>query len=74
MKHDYTEIGFSGDIKPCPFCGTPAYLNNYEAEENYHRKVVMCSNEDCPMDTPPNGFYRSTKIEAVETWNMRFYG
>ena len=62
------------EIKPCPFCGSAGELNSYEKSFGYARKVVCCSNEDCPMDLPPEGFYASTKKEALEIWNKRHSG
>lgn len=68
----YTEITCD-NVKPCPFCGSHAYLNDYEQPEGYHRKVVICGSMtlQCPMEMPTNGFYRATKREALEIWNTR---
>jgi len=71
---NYTEIDTDKDIRPCPFCGSEAYLNNYEQPKGCHRKIVMCGHIDCPMSIPPDGFLRATKKEALEIWNKRHSG
>ena len=58
------------EIKLCPFCGSAGELNSYERGE-YASKLVCCSNDECPLDLPPEGFYASTKKEALEIWNKR---
>lgn len=59
-------------IKPCPFCGAAADIYDYKfSETSFFKKVVCCSNEDCPMDMPSEGFYRPTKREALAEWNRR---
>lgn len=71
--------GWDRKLELCPFCGSPAEMWEYEPIPGTYQKVAMCSNngdenndvEPCPMDMPPEGFYRSTKADAAEIWNRR---
>jgi len=75
----YRKIETKESLKPCPFCGAPAELWEFEPTPDYFQKVVMCSNsgdeeenqEGCPMDMPPSGFYCETKRSAISIWNAR---
>ena len=71
MMENYIEIRHNFKIKACPFCGSCGELNSYETSSEDVKKVVCCSNEKCPMDLPPYGFYAATKMEAVAIWNER---
>ena len=55
----------------CPFCGSEGQLWEYEPEPENFQKVVMCSDEECPMYMPPEGFYFAMKSDAIDAWNTR---
>ena len=74
--------GWDATLEPCPFCGSPAEMWEYEPSPNHYQKVVMCSNNgeaeeyegerlECPMYMPSDGFYKATKNEARNIWNTR---
>lgn len=69
-KGNFILVKTQHHIEDCPFCGSPGELVSYEVGE-YAQKVVCCSNSECGMDLPPDGFYSSTKKEALEKWNKR---
>ena len=46
------------ELKPCPFCGGEAELDEYCG-----KYVVFCKNASCS--------WRKTKAEAIEAWNTR---
>jgi|GEM_PF-2300969 len=80
MKEEFKKIGDETHyhMERCPFCGNQAELWEHQLNESAYRKVVMCSNggdglndEGCPMYMPPEGFYRATKTDALNAWNMR---
>ena len=83
VREMYKKLETSKHIEPCPFCGYPAELWEYEPVPGHFQKVVMCTNLDnqgededkddcgCPMYMPPNGFYKATKREAILIWNNR---
>jgi len=54
------------ELKPCPFCGSPAKMESDEEEWGF---AVSCSNTDCPVDATT--YARSTAEEATEAWNTR---
>ena len=47
------------ELKPCPFCGGEAELDEYCG-----KYVVFCKNASCS--------WRKTKAEAIEAWNARY--
>lgn len=55
------------ELKPCPFCGSPAEHYPDGDMEGYQ---IMCSNDmgKCPMTT---WFGWSTAEEAENNWNRR---
>ena len=82
MRELYTKIdGYDDQIKPCPFCGSPAELWEYSPIDLVYKKVVMCTNssdenaeppkEGCPLYMSAGEFHKSTKIEAINAWNKR---
>ena len=69
-------------IRPCPVCGSAGELWQYENRANAtFQKAVMCTNGDaigpqdgefnvgCLLYMPPDQFYQSRIIEAVNYWN-----
>lgn len=80
---DYTHIptpeGIALDL--CPCCGSKADVWQYIEEDESASKAAMCTNgaafgpqdgaadEGCPLNMPPQGFYRATIREAVAYWN-----
>jgi len=63
-------------LPECPFCGSDLELWEYCPEENYATKVVCCSNSgdeeneiyECPLYMPSEGFYKSTKRDAIAVY------
>lgn len=54
------------EIKPCPFCGSPAdMIPEYGANVGFYS--VVCSNHDCLVRTPA----WCSKKTAIEMWNTR---
>lgn len=53
------------NLKPCPFCGSPATWNKY-----YSGGTVECTNKDCKVKTP----YCPNEYNAVYRWNRRVLG
>lgn len=77
-KSEFTKIEGNHSLKPCPFCGHDAELWDHEISEGIFVKVAMCTNsgdgfgyQNCPMYMPNEGFYKSTKREAITIWNTR---
>ncbi len=55
----------SEELKPCPFCGKPAYMADHDCGW-----MVECINEKChiqPMTR--DAFHR--EAEAIKAWNTR---
>ena len=77
MSEEYLQLTTKEDLKPCPYCGCATEL--WQHQFGAITKVVMCSNagdedkgvEPCPMHMPPEGFYMSTKREAIAVANKR---
>lgn len=64
----------SEQLKPCPFCGSPARLNRSKGESLWsHDQVewtqVQCTNEDCGVATENR--CEGWEPEPVESWNTR---
>lgn len=55
------------DLKPCPFCGSPATL--YEFGDCHPRYVVYCDNDHCMFSGELLAIYKENI--AVEKWNTR---
>jgi hypothetical protein len=75
-KEEFTKIeGWDATLEPCPFCGSKAELWERQTGDHVFQKVACCTKGDdgdeCPMYLPSEGFYKSTKIEARNIWNMR---
>lgn len=66
-------------LLPCPFCGSPAELNEF-IDIGATSKLVSCSNggefedDECVMYLPSNAAYKATKREAIAVWNTRAPG
>ena len=58
----------SDELKPCPFCGAKAWLNDYEAKFG-----DMTVQSRCPQCTfcGCNLGYFPTKAKAIAAWNRR---
>lgn len=56
------------ELKPCPFCGAPATMEEIEFAGNI-RKSAGCTTEFC-MGYQSSQTY-STHKEAIEAWNKR---
>lgn len=54
------------ELKPCPFCGSPAHIVEhkfYKLDSNYEVKCMICNaRTDSWFDTPK---------DAAEFWNRR---
>lgn len=79
-KEDFKKIeGYDATLEPCPFCGSPAELWEITHTKETANKFGACTNagdeinddEGCPMYMPNDGFYKATKVEAVNEWNKR---
>ena len=57
------------ELKPCPFCGGEAKLQDTTYGNNISAYVVRCKNIDC--DIRPATSYFRLKKEAIERWNRR---
>lgn len=80
---DYTSIPTPEGVTfaACPCCGSTPSLWQYIENDESASKAVMCDNgtafgpqsgltdEGCPLNMPPQGFYRATIREAVNYWN-----
>lgn len=68
-------------LHECPVCGADPELWQYSKSETAPtNKAVMCSNgtafgpqdglanEGCPLNMPPDDFYKATIREAVKFW------
>lgn len=58
-------------LKPCPFCGDEAILENciHGTLSNWHFWSVSCTAKSC--DIHPCAGYFNSKQEAIEAWNRR---
>lgn len=66
------------DLLPCPFCGSPAELNEFHDGTKYVTKIVSCTNsgnfgetDECIMYFPSQVAFKATKREAIAVWNNR---
>lgn len=83
VKELYRRIeGKDALLERCPVCGAVAELWRYsEYKDSPSHPVVMCSNgekfgpqegftnEGCLLYMPPEVFYQSREIEAINYWN-----
>jgi len=67
------------ELKPCPFCGSPAELDDYSIYDRWGRVgvrqsqiYIRCSNQDCPVRPETWGYKR--KGWAIRGWNKRVDG
>lgn len=61
----------NNQLKPCPFCGSTAYLYETQCTDQGWSWGVSCKNNDCSMgmDGFPSGFL--TAVAAAKAWNTR---
>ena len=52
------------DLKPCPFCGSKAYMNSNYIAQNKKQWAVQCK---CGA----RFFFMDRKYKAIEAWNRR---
>ena len=57
----------SEELKPCPFCGTPAVVHITEYDRGSETYTIDCSHMNCGGSP---GVYDSSE-EAVNQWNSR---
>lgn len=55
------------ELKPCPFCGSKASLNEKHETGTW---IVECTNSTCPASYMIGWDY-DTPIDAIEAWNRR---
>jgi len=55
------------ELKPCPFCGAAAEIENY-VDDGRDEWWVFCGNTDCPVTSQTIGIERE---DAVMNWNKR---
>lgn len=76
---EYKQISLPSGVVllPCPFCGSPAEMNEF-TEFGKVSKVVSCTNsgdigegDECVMYFPSSVAYKATKREAIAVWNAR---
>lgn len=64
-------------LKPCPFCGGEAYMDNFltrgDNGEWVNAYSVCCDNELCHY-RPYTERYSVSKVNAAEMWNTRKEG
>lgn len=72
-----TEI--KANLKPCPFCGSPAklYMDKYESTDSSHATWIRCENWRCNtrMDTTisfAGEDYQEKLDEFINRWNRRY--
>jgi hypothetical protein len=80
MSQEFNAIKLPANeiLMPCPFCGSPAELNEF-IDGDAASKVVCCTNngnlaetvDECLMYLPSRVAYKPTKREAIAIWNKR---
>lgn len=86
-EHDYFTEEWMGtmiikaNLKPCPFCGSPAklYMDKYESSDSSHATWIHCENWHCNtrMDTTISfaGEDYQEKLDGfINRWNRRADG
>ena len=59
------------NIKPCPFCGSEAILENEKISSNSRYTTIKCKNYKCEARITQWG--ADTESKAIEDWNKRVY-
>lgn len=60
-------------LKPCPFCGGKAEIDDMSFGQQNHEYTPFCTNPKCLvfyLGYHDNGLYKS-KAKAIEAWNRR---
>lgn len=57
-------------IKPCPFCGGDADIDEFEGKLLETVFAASCNNDDCPIGHKDHGSW-PTKTDALNSWNTR---
>ena len=58
------------ELKPCPFCGGEAEVNE-DRLDGYTIFIVSCENSKCPVIVETMHRAGNTKAQAIEAWNRR---
>jgi Lar family restriction alleviation protein len=55
-------------LKPCPFCGSTAFIEETDPEfKDLFPYRIMCGNDDCPGDHQ----WSESEEAAIKAWNTR---
>lgn len=57
-------------LKPCPFCGGDADIDEFEGKLLETVFAASCNNDDCPIGHKDHGSW-PTKTDALNSWNTR---
>lgn len=57
-------------LKPCPFCGGDADIDEFEGKLLETVFAASCNNDDCPIGHKDHGSW-PTKTDALNSWNKR---
>jgi hypothetical protein len=62
-------------VLPCPFCGRPAFTQEYIFEPDCGKPIISygpgCDDEDCYGCWDPDSAYYETEEAARNAWNKR---
>lgn len=61
--------GIDAALLPCPFCNSPATLENLSKPEHERHITAGCSNEECFAYLP--SVYFAREADAIAAWNRR---
>lgn len=71
-KNYETIATMRGELKPCPFCGSPAELRRYQSETTAPRYYVLCGNRERNCACSPVTWVEMSRRDAVLRWNNRY--
>lgn len=60
------------ELRPCPFCGGKAELNDYMRNETEKQYTVECALQFRYCSVIPKTWGYDTAEEAIEAWNHRY--
>ena len=60
------EKGVNMKLKPCPFCGSKAFIRGDYAS------YIVCGNPDCFMSAEHQHSQLLSESMAIKAWNTRF--